>query len=106
MTTDWASDVRKYAPEASSEVVAKIARYCGIALQSRDASLVALSDLTEVARVKDGFIRRKLGVDLPEAEVDKALASVAETMKGDRTKNRVTVYYLLAERFDRLSAFH
>jgi hypothetical protein len=26
-------------------------------------------------------------------------------MKGDRTKNRVTVYYLLAENFGKLSIF-
>jgi len=30
---------------------------------------------------------------------------VGERMKGDRNKNRVTVYYLLADRFDKLSTF-
>ena len=27
-------------------------------------------------------------------------------MKGDRTKSRITVYYLLAEKFGQLAAFH
>jgi hypothetical protein len=30
---------------------------------------------------------------------------VIEKMKADRTKSRVTVYYLLAEKFGKLSAF-
>jgi hypothetical protein len=31
--------------------------------------------------------------------------AVGDQMKGDRTKNRVTVYYLLADHFGKLSAF-
>ena len=32
-------------------------------------------------------------------------AKVAETLKGDRTKSRITVYYLLAEKFGKLGLF-
>jgi outer membrane protein OmpA-like peptidoglycan-associated protein len=37
--------------------------------------------------------------------LDAAIASVGERMKEDRTKNRVTVYYLLAEHFGLLNIF-
>ena len=40
-----------------------------------------------------------------DANLDKAIMSAAEKMKGDRTKNRVTVYYLLAAHFGKLSMF-
>jgi hypothetical protein len=105
MAEDWAADVKKYASNAADKAIAGIVRYCGIALQKRDSSLVSFSDKTEVARVRDNFLKKKLGLTNPDAELDQAIASVADKMKGDRTKNRVTVYYLLAEHYGKLSAF-
>lgn len=105
MTKDWAEDVQKYSSNADKNAIAGIARYCGISLQNRDSSLVALSDKEELARVRENFLKKKLGLTDADAELDKAIISVGEKMKGDRTKNRVTVYYLLAERFGKLSLF-
>lgn len=105
MAEDWAADVKKYAPNADPKAIAGIVKYCGIALQSRDASLVAFSDKDETKRVRDNFLRKKLGLMQPDADLDKAIAAVGEQMKADRTKNRVTVYYLLAEKFGKLSTF-
>ena len=105
MAQDWAADVKKYASNADDKAIAGIVRYCGIALQNRDSALVSFTDEQEVARVRDNFLKKKLGLTLPDAELDKALAAVADKMKDDRTKNRVTVYYLLAEHFGKLSDF-
>jgi hypothetical protein len=87
--------VRKYAPGAGEVAVKKIVGYLGIALQSRDASLVSCSDPKELARVRDGFCKKKLGLSGDKAEA--AIQAVCETMRGDRQKNRVTFYYLVAE---------
>ena len=105
MAEDWYADVRKYAPGADSNVVAAIVRYCGIALQNRDSSLVSFSDLQEVGRVRENYLKKKLGLTNPDSELNQAIADVGETMKADRTKNRVTVYYLLADRFGKLPVF-
>lgn len=105
MAEDWSIDVRKYAPDADAGVIAGIVRHCGIALQSRDASLVSFSDKTETARVRENFLKKKLGLTESDADLDAAIADVGERMKEDRTKNRVTVYYLLAERFGKLGLF-
>jgi hypothetical protein len=102
---DWAVDVKKYVPNADAKAIGGIVKYCGIALQNRDSALVAFSDKTETARVRDNFLKKKLGLTHPDAELDKAIAAVGEKMKADRTKNRVTVYYLLAEHFGKLGAF-
>ena len=80
-------------------------RYCGISLQNRDSALVSFSDKAEVARVRDSFLKKKLGLSQPDAELDEAIRAVGERLKADRSKNRVTVYYLLAEHFGKLSAF-
>lgn len=105
MAEDWSIDVRKYVPNADSKVIDAIVRYCGIALQNRDSSLVSFSDATEVGRVRENYLKKKLGLTQSDAELDDAIAEVGARMKGDRTKNRVTVYYLLAEHFRKLSVF-
>ncbi len=105
MAEDWAADVKKYAPNADDKAIAGIVRYLGIALQNRDSSLVSVSDPSERARVRDNFLKKKLGLTASDGELDQAILAVGEQLKGDRTKNRVTFYYLLAERFGKLSAF-
>ena len=54
--------------------IAGIVRYCGIALQKRDSSLVSFADKEEVARVRTNFLRKKLGLTNSDAELDQAIA--------------------------------
>jgi hypothetical protein len=93
--TDYSADVAKYTTTVNEAAVKTIVKYCGIALQNRDSSLVSGSDPKELATVRDGFAAKKLGLTPDQAEA--GMASVLEKMKGDRTKSRVTFYYLLAE---------
>ena len=102
MDEDWSIDVRKYVPDADSGVIAAIVRYCGIALRSRDASLVSFTDPAETDRVRENFLKKKLGLTDPDSVLDAAIAAVGKRMSGDSTRNRVTVYYLLAEHFGKL----
>ncbi len=102
---DWAADVKKYVPGADDEAIAGVIRHCGIALQSQDASLVSFGDPEEVGRVKASFLGKKLGVT-DEAAMDAAIDAVAKTLTGVHRKNRVTVYYLLADHFGKLDLFH
>jgi hypothetical protein len=105
MAVDWAADVKKYAPKADDGVIAGIVRYCGIALRNRDSALVSFSDPAELARVRNNFLKKKLGLTQDDAKLDAAIAKVGDKMKGDKTKNRVTVYYLLADSFKKLDTF-
>jgi hypothetical protein len=105
-TQNWAADVKKYTTNVDETAVAGIVRYCGIALQNKDSSLVAFSDKKEVERVRDHFLKRKLGLTDADPELDKAIMEVGEKMKTNHGKNRVTAYYLLADRFGKLPAFH
>lgn len=105
MATDWAADVKKYAPGADDGVIAGIVRYCGIALKNPDSSLVSFTDPRELERVRNNFLRKKLGLTQADKALDAAIAKVGEKMKADRTRNRVTVYYLLAAHFKKLAVF-
>lgn len=105
MAEDWAANVKKYVPDADDDLIAGIVRYCGIALQKRDSSLVSFTDPAETGRVRENFLKKKLGLTNPDADLDAAIAGVGEKMKGENFKNRVTVYYLLADHFGLLHLF-
>jgi hypothetical protein len=95
MTSDYAADIRKYTSKVDDKAVAAIVKFCGIALRGADSQYVSVTDPAEVKRVVDGFCAKKLGLDAKTAEA--AVKAAGEKMKADRTKHRVTVYYLVAE---------
>ena len=105
MAEDWAANVKKYVPDANDGIIAGIVRYCGIALTKRDSSLVSMGDPKETARVREGFLKKKLGLTHSDADLDASIADVGTRMKGENFKNRVTVYYLLAEKHGMLGSF-
>jgi Protein of unknown function (DUF2853) len=94
-TLDYAEDIKKYTAKVNQAAVDAIVKYCGIALKGKDSQFVAMTDPAEVKRVVDGFCAKKLGLDASAA--DKAVRAAGEKMKEDKTKHRVTVYYLVAE---------
>ena len=105
MAEDWLADVRRYHAGADEGVVKKITNYLGIALRNRDSSLVSFSDPSEVDRVRERYLRKKLALTAPDAELDRGLDAVKQMMSADRTKNRVTAYYLLADYFGKHDLF-
>jgi hypothetical protein len=100
MSTDYFSDVVKYDADAQEAVVAKIVRHLGIALRNRDSSMVSCSDPSELARVVESWCSKKLGVSGEPAE--KAVEATCAAMQADRTKSRVTFYYLVAKQLGAL----
>ena len=102
---DWATNVRKYVPNADNAAIKGIVRHLGIALRGKDSSFVACTDKLERDRVRDHFLKKKLGLALDDAELDRGVADVCQRMQGDRDKPRVTFYYLLAEKYGKLSMF-
>lgn len=100
--TDYLADVKRYDPGADEAVVNRIVRHLGIALRSRDASLVSCSHPSELARLREKWCAKKLGVT-DEAAGDEVIAKVCRQMAGDNAKSRVTFYYLVAKHFGKLS---
>ncbi|MCB1383806.1 MAG: DUF2853 family protein [Notoacmeibacter sp.] len=97
---DYLADVKKYDAGADEAIVNKIVKHLGIALRSRDASLVSCTDPSELDRVVEKWCGKKLGVTGDAASG--AVQSVCETMKADKTKARVTFYYLVAKELGKL----
>ncbi len=102
--TDHLADVKKYAKhpvnEAALNAMAKTYR---LVMSQSDTRYVACSDPAERDRVRDNFLKKKLGLSSPD--LDAAIKTVCEAMKADRTKSRLTFYYLLAEHYGKLGTF-
>ena len=98
---DYAADIQKYTSKVNKTAVDAIVKFCGIALKGVDSRWVSITDEAEVKRVVDGFCAKKLGLDAKTAQA--AVKAVGEKMKDDKTKHRVTVYYLVAEHTKTLS---
>ncbi|WP_244500312.1 DUF2853 family protein [Methyloceanibacter methanicus] len=84
--TDWGEDVKKYVADADDKAIAGIVRHCGIALQSRDASLVSFTDKSELERVREKFLKKKLGLSMSDDELDGAIATIGEKLKDVRNR--------------------
>lgn len=97
------TNVKKYDAKAKRKTVENIVKYCGVALQSRDSSLVACSDEAELKRVADGFVTKKLEQSSGQMELVK---DICQEMKSDRFKSRVTFYYLAAKKARKISLFN
>ena len=100
---DYIGDVRKYDAGADPEIVNKIVKHLGIALRNRDSSLVSCSDPKELDRVRTSWIGKKLGIT-DEAKANAAIQKVCEELSADRTKSRVTFYYLTARHLGKLGS--
>ena len=61
MAEDWAADVKKYANNADERAIVGTVSFCGITLQKRDSSLVSFTDKEDIARVRENFLKKKLG---------------------------------------------
>ncbi len=98
--SDYIDDVLRYDSGASTETVGKIVKHLGIALSSKDSSLVSVSQEQELTRVRDKWGIGKLGLD--DAGSDALISKVADEMSGDHNKQRVTFYYLMAKHANKL----
>lgn len=104
MATDYLADVKKYVPAANDKAVAAIIKHLGIALKSADASLVSCSSKDELERVRESWLKKKLALAEDDKALDKAIQDVCTKMKADHNKQRVTFYYLLAEKYGKVAA--
>lgn len=98
--SDYGDNLAKYTNNVDEEVVTKIVKHLGIALQSKDASLVSSSDQSELDRVRESWLKKKLKRTESDDELNSAIDVVTEKLgRSNPNKCRVAFYYLLAENF-------
>jgi hypothetical protein len=105
--------VEKYADDLKNKcrvtpdmgLLTKVTIGCGPSIYDNDAATVAASQPSELERIKQNFLIKKLGLK-DDAKLDEAIAAAIETYgKSERNKYRAVFYYLLVKHFGKESAY-
>ncbi len=90
----------------SDALLTGVAKGLGPSIYNTDSSKVSGSDQAELDRVRENFLKKKLGLSHSDADLDKAIAEVIEAYgKSNPNKHRAIVYALLAKKFGKESQF-
>ena len=103
LVVKFAKDLESLDQKVDAKLLRAVAKSCGPSIYRSDASLVAMSDPKEVARVKKNFCIGRLGLkDTPKT--DEGIAAVKKLYKKNR-KLRAVFYYLLVKHFRKGSLY-
>lgn len=103
----YAQDIKdKFGETPDMDLLTKVTIGCGPSIYNADSETVAASDPEEIARVKNNYLIKKLGLkDGPE--LDAAIKSVIDKYgSANRNKFRVTIYYQLCKHFGKAAAYN
>ena len=101
---DHMAQLKKYVPAADEAKAKAIIKHLGIAMKGADAQLVACSSKDELDRVRDSWCKKKLALTGSDADLDKGIKDICDKMKGEHNKSRVAFYYLLADKYGKLTS--
>lgn len=106
LITKYAADIKDKIGEAPDmDLLTKVTIGCGPSIYNTDAETVASSDEAELDRVRKNYLIKKLGLsDGPE--LMQAINSVIDKYgRGNRTKYRAVIYYMLCKHFGKQSVY-
>ncbi len=82
----------------SDEYIANIAKSLGPAIYRADTEIVACGDKSELDRIRNNYLKKKLGLDKDNQELDEMIKRVCEKLgTSNRRKYRALFYGLLAK---------
>jgi len=81
----------------SDEYIANIAKSLGPAIYRADTEIVACGDKSELDRIRNNYLKKKLGLSASNDELDEMIKKVCEKLgTSNRRKYRALFYGLLA----------
>jgi len=90
----------------SEELIAKVTKGLGPSIYKKDAETVSCSDDSELARVRENFLKKKLGLTDSDSDLDAAIKEVCQKMgSSNRNKYRALFYALLVEKYNKQSIY-
>ncbi|HAF00022.1 MAG TPA: DUF2853 domain-containing protein [Methylophilaceae bacterium] len=95
----------KYTSKIDDAALQGMAKTYALVMSNKDSQFVSCGDESEKDTVRENFLKKKLGLSNSDADLNAAVDSVCQTMKEDRFKSRLVFYYLLAEKYNKLSQF-
>lgn len=101
----YIAEAKKLKLSIDDTLLTKVTKGLGPSIYNADSETVSATDKTELQRLKDNFLIKKLGLkDGPE--LDKAIDEVIEQVgRSNRSKYRAIVYALLVKKFKKESVY-
>ncbi|MBK8242954.1 MAG: DUF2853 family protein [Saprospiraceae bacterium] len=101
----YVEDAKKIGIAIDENLLKLVTKGLGPSIYSKDASTVAGTDQSELDRLKNNFLIKKLGLkDGPE--LNDAIHEVLKIMgTSNKNKHRALVYYLLTIKFNKQSLY-
>lgn len=94
----YQAESKKLNLELSDEYIANIAKSLGPAIYRADTEIVACGDKSELDRIRNNFLKKKLGLNEPNEVLDEMLQRVCVKLgTSNRRKYRALFYGLLAK---------
>ena len=105
--------VAKYAEDLKTKcrmvpdlaLLEKVTIGCGPAIYNADAETIAASDPEELARVRQNFLIKKLGLKDDEKLTEALDAAIDIYGRSERNKYRAVVYYMLVKHFGKEAVY-
>jgi len=88
------------------DLLTKVTIGLGPSIYNNDAEVVACSQKSELERVRENFLKKKLGLTQSDEELDQAVKEVCEEI-GSSVKNkyRAVLYALLVDKFKKQDVY-
>ncbi len=101
----YTKEFDKLGVKVDADLLKSVTKACGPSIYKADASKVSSSDQTELDRVKNNFLIKKLGL-ADDDKLDAAIAKVVDKFgKSNRNKYRAMFYYMLVQDFGKEDMF-
>jgi len=95
-------EAKKLNLNISDDLIKKVTVGLGPSIYNKDSASVACGQPKELETVKNNFLKKKLGLELSDEELNKAIKEVCEQLgSSNRNKKRVHMYALLAMKFNK-----
>ena len=88
------------------DLLVKVTIGLGPSIYNKDSELIACSKKDELERVRENFLKKKLGLTQSDEELDSAIHEVCEEI-GSSVKNkfRAVLYTMLTDKFQKQSVY-
>ncbi|MCB0287295.1 MAG: DUF2853 family protein [Calditrichaeota bacterium] len=101
----YQGEMSKLGIKCDVDLLKKVAKGLGPSIYNEDSSKVSCSDKEELARVKNNFLLKKLGMKDSPA-LDAAIQDVCQQLgSANRNKFRAMFYYLLVKKLGKESFY-
>ncbi|NPA60042.1 MAG: DUF2853 family protein [Epsilonproteobacteria bacterium] len=89
-----------------ADLLAKVTKGLGPSIYNKDAETIACSDASELDRVRESFLKKKLSLTDSDDDLNASIKEVCQKMgTSNKSKYRAIFYYFLAVKYNKQSVY-